>query len=399
MASSWAAMPIRVVSKTATGGTSNISRGELMRLAELQLMLLVFSMPLHAQQSISLSVGTLGPEFKSVAAVRELADGRTLVIDSDERALFVVDWSTLQRRPVGRTGNGPGEYQYPGQLVALGADSTLLIDFQNGKWHFLNRDRFTMSLQRDDSTVSWFACGSMVGADSMGRLLALRGTRYPEQYQRVRCGSAVAESLVVIRVSRRAAVRDTIAHLRGPFTGESVFRGRTATGKMVYILTNPLSAGDQALLFPDGWTAIVIATPYHVVWHPPRGAVIKGQPLPFAQQRVDDRVKRQAVDDRWPPSPHIPKFQTSDFPAWPTVVPPFLEKALLALPDGRIAIKRVSFEAGRKNQYDIVDRRGVLSAVLHLPRNERLIGSGKQFVYVAVTDVDDVQYLRRHSWP
>jgi len=370
-----------------------------MRLAELHLMLVVFSMPLPAQQSISLSVGTLGPEFKSVRAVRELADGRTLVIDSDERTLFVVDWSTLQRRAVGRTGNGPGEYQYPGQLVALGADSTLLIDFQNGKWHFLNRDRFTTSLQRDDSTVSWFACGTMVGADSLGRLLALRGTRFPEKYQRFRCGSEVAESLAVIRVSRQTGTRDTVALIRGPFTGQSEFRGRTATGTILYLLQNPLSAGDQALLFPDGWTAIVIAAPYHVVWHPPGGAVIKGQPLPFAQQRVDDRVKRLAMDDRWPPSPHIPRFQTSDFPAWPAVVPPFLEKALVALPDGRIAIKRASFETDRKNHYDIVDRRGVLSGVLRLPRNERLIGSGKQFVYVAATDVDEVQYLRRHSWP
>ena len=371
-----------------------------MRLPELHLMLVVFSMPLHAQQSISLPVGTPGPEFKSVAAVRELADGRTLVIHSDERALFVVDWSTLQRRAVGRTGNGPGEYQYPGQLLALGADSTLLIDYQNGKWHFLNHDRFTMSLQRDDSTVSWFTCGSMAGADSMGRLLALRGTRFPEKYQRSRCGPPeVAESLAVIRVSRRTGTRDTVALIRGSFTGENVFRGRTATGTMVYHLTNPLSAGDQALLFPDGWTAIVIAVPYHVVWHPPRGAVIKGQPLPFAQQRVDDRVKRLAMDDRWPPSPHIPKFQTSDFPAWPAVVPPFLKNALVALPDGRIAIKRASFEADRKNDYDIVDRRGALSGVLRLPRNERLIGSGKQFVYVAATDVDEVHSLRRHSWP
>ena len=40
-----------------------------MRLAELHLMLVVFSMPLHALQSISLPVGTLGPEFKSVRAV------------------------------------------------------------------------------------------------------------------------------------------------------------------------------------------------------------------------------------------------------------------------------------------------------------------------------------------
>ena len=375
-----------------------------MRLAELHLMLVVFSMPLPAQQSISLSVGTPGPEFKSVRAVRELADGRTLVIDSDERALFVVDWSTLQRRAVGRTGNGPGEYQYPGQLVALGADSTLLIDFQNGKWHFLNRDRFTTSLQRDDSTVSWFACGSMVGADSMGRLLALRGSRFPERYQsyqRSRCGPPErAESLAVILVRRRTGTRDTVALIRGPYTGESTYHTRTATVRtMVYVLPNPLSAGDQALLFPDGWTAIVIAAPYHVVWHAPGGAVIKGQPLPFAQQRVDDRVKRLAMDDSWPPSPHIPKFQTSDFPAWPAVVPPFLKNALVAMPDGRIAIKRTTFEADRKNQYDIVDRRGVLSGVLRLPRNERLIGSGKQFVYVAATDVDEVQFLRRHSWP
>ena len=60
----------------------------------------------QAPAPITLSSGTVGPAFSKVATVRELEDGRTLVIDSDERILTVVDWSSLEPRTIGRAGDG-----------------------------------------------------------------------------------------------------------------------------------------------------------------------------------------------------------------------------------------------------------------------------------------------------
>lgn len=355
---------------------------------------------LQAPAPITLSPGTLGPAFSKVAAVRELQDGRTLVIDSYERELAVVDWNSLEATTIGRAGDGPGEYRYPGQLVALRGDSTLVTDPQTGKWFLLYRDRITSTLRADRPLVRFLGT-TLAGADTMGRVLVLHGSRFSDRL-RMRGGAGTtetADSIAVILGSRDNVNADTIARIRGPFRGQTHVRKQVDNQLINYILGNPLAAGDQALLFPDGWIATVFVAPYHVEWRTPSGAMIRGQPLPYSAQPVDERVKRQAIDDRWPPSRHIPKWSLTDFPAWPDVVPPFLKNALIALPDGGVAVKRTSLGTNRTIQYDIVDRRGFLSGVLRLPPNERLAGFGKRSAYVVVTDSDHNELLRRHVWP
>jgi len=355
---------------------------------------------LQAPTPITLSPGTLGPAFSKVEAVRELQDGRTLVVDTDERELAVVDWNSLEATTIGRAGDGPGEYRYPGQLVALRGDSTLLTDRQTGKWFLLYRDRIIAMLTADRPWLR-FLGPILAGADTMGRVLVLHGSHFSAQVGRPRGGAGtteIADSIAVILGSRDNANADTIARIRGAFRGQNRVRARVDNQTIVYLLGNPLAAGDQALLFPDGWIATVFVAPYHVEWRPPSGAMIRGQPLPYSPQAVDERVKRQAIDDRWPPSRHIPKWSSTDFPAWPDVVPPFLKNALISLPDGRVAVKRTSLGTNRTIQYDIVDRRGFLSGVLRLPPNERLVGFGKRSAYVVV-DSDHNELLRRHVWP
>jgi hypothetical protein len=167
-----------------------------------------------------------------------------------------------------------------------------------------------------------------------------------------------------------------------------------------YVLRNPLAVGDQALLFPDGWIATAFVAPYRVEWRAPSGAVVRGEPLPFTRQAVDNRIKQQAIDDTWGrPGSTAPKFALTDFPAWPDIVPPFLEDALFALPDGKVAIRRTSLGANRTIQYDIVDRAGKLSGIRRLPPNERIMAFGARSVYVVAVDADDVETLRRHPWP
>ena len=338
---------------------------------------------------ITLAAGTIGSAFTDVKGVRELEDGRTLVIDWNERELVVFDWSSLESRRIGRSGDGPGEYRHPSLLIALRGDSTLLTDFQTGKWFLLHRDRIVSTLPLDHPLGRELG-PNLLGADTMGRVLIAehRGRQ-----------SQTPDSIAVILGNRGNGHVDTVARIRDAPRDRSHFRARVDKTLINYVLTNPLAAADQVLLFPDGWIAILCATPYHVEWRTPNGAVIRGVPLPYTQQRVDERVKRQAIDERWPPSPHIPKFRSTDFPAWPDVVPPFLNKALIALPDGRVAVKRTAIDTSKTVQYDIVDRRGALSGVLQLPPKERLVGFGKRSAYVVAIDADHTEVLRRHPWP
>ena len=51
---------------------------------------------------------------------------------------------------------------------------------------------------------------------------------------------------------------------------------------------------------------------------------------------------------------------------------------------------------GTGDEIDVFDGRGRLIGKISLPEGTRLVGFGKNFVYVARTDADDLQYLQRY---
>jgi len=76
----------------------------------------------------------LADPFSSVAGLRELNDGRLLVSDATEQALWLVDLLTGTKEQRGRQGQGPGEYEMPGDLFAVHGDSTLMVDRLNQRF-------------------------------------------------------------------------------------------------------------------------------------------------------------------------------------------------------------------------------------------------------------------------
>jgi len=81
---------------------------------------------------------TLPAEFTLVSAVRELSDGRVLIVDWSEKKLVVADLAKGNVAQLGRNGSGPGEYLQPSTLLTLDGDSTLLPDSRNGRWLLLH---------------------------------------------------------------------------------------------------------------------------------------------------------------------------------------------------------------------------------------------------------------------
>ena len=65
----------------------------------------------------------LAHPFTSVAGVRELGDGRVIVLDSRDFVVDVADFTADTVRQVGSNGDGPGEYRWPVELFALPGDS------------------------------------------------------------------------------------------------------------------------------------------------------------------------------------------------------------------------------------------------------------------------------------
>src|SRR3954468_20024523 len=104
------------------------------RLALLALLLSVGALaPLGAQSSRVLDKPQteVSEPFTNVGSVRELSDGRVIVIDNGDRALYAVDFKAGTSSQIGRPGDGPNEYRTPTLLLPVPADTTLVVDIAN----------------------------------------------------------------------------------------------------------------------------------------------------------------------------------------------------------------------------------------------------------------------------
>src|SRR5690349_1689664 len=71
--------------------------------------------------------------FTNVSSVRELSDGRVIVVDAGNQSVHVVDFKAKSVEQIGRSGSGPGEYKSPGVLLPLSGDTTLVGDAGNAR--------------------------------------------------------------------------------------------------------------------------------------------------------------------------------------------------------------------------------------------------------------------------
>jgi hypothetical protein len=232
----------------------------------------------------------------------------------------------------------------------------------------------------------------VAGTDSAGHVLDLVSPDWTHG------GERTADSLLLILGKRGTGTLDTLGAVRGSGSFDLQFRTRSGGGTDI-IAGNPLSARDEAILFPDGWVAVAHMAPYRVSWRTPRGSWVEGGNLPFQVIRVDQEEKcfawERALGSNRP-------CQPDDLPGWPEKLPPFQqsrEPILFASPNGRLVIARLQNSREEGHRYDIVDRSGDLVATLSLPMTEWIIGFGRGAVYTTAEDLLGLLTLRRYDWP
>ena len=315
----------------------------------------------------------LAEPFTRIHSIRELADGRVLVSDnSSETRLVVADFHTGGVRRIGLQRSGPGEYRVAGRLLALPADSTLLVDEERGRrWLILARDSIVRTIPPDHPAIK-AAPGDLFGADRLQ-------------------GDFSRQRIAAILASRRTERADTFARLRG--YDQHVQSNKQRTFWKATILNG--SAEEQVQLFPDGWIAVVRVEPYRVEWRRPDGSTIRGTELPWEAPRsnaTEKRANAERLRKRYGADARIP-----DFP-WTDRLAP-IRPGSHGTPEGNILIARSQWSRVTDTRYDLVDRTGRLIGRLALPDSERVVGFGPRSVYIAVTDGDGFQTLRRHPWP
>lgn len=92
----------------------------------------------------------------------------------------------------------------------------------------------------------------------------------------------------------------------------------------------------------------------------------------------------------------MPSGPTED-PEWPETMPPFTGRdAVRVTPEGEAWVTRTTKGANPTPAYDVFDGTGKLVRRVTLQPGSRIVGFGKETVYLVRLDEDDLQYLERH---
>lgn len=341
--------------------------------------------------------------FSEIGAIRELRDGRVIVVDSRELTVKLVDLRSGSTTTIGRSGDGPGEYRWPSRLYPLPGDSTLLFDAAGGR---------LMIIQPDGKPGGFFDPNRAESDSSMARmrrffLRSSDGRRYLYgEAQPIRIaanGNAeLADHHAIERLEISTRKRDTVA--MWPVRKDANARLMPGMGVVTQPRMQPWPAWDHWLISPNGRIAFVFFDPYRVNFVDENGRVTQNRPIPYERVKVDDALKKQYREERERPTMALTRggMQMMKMPfreptEWPEYLPPYNGNGVFD-PNGLLWIPRLT-AAGRPPLYDIVSGKGVVVERVELPPRTKLIGFGANSVYIVRFDADDLQYLQRRALP
>lgn len=367
--------------------------------------------------------------FTSLRGLRELSDGRVLVPDFGEEALYLLTYGeSAGVRQIGRNGEGPGEYWRPIAVYALAGDTTLMTDGSSRRWFLLDGADIVETITPQRSPVTE-RHGTIFEGVSSTLALERVGTSWGERA--VPNLEETADSAALLLIQRPWTYRDSLpppadtvpAEMVGAGPGgvpgcamATMSRGSGSAAPELppdapRMCAAPIQAEDRALLFADGWIAVARLDPYRVDWRTPDGSWVRGPPNAMgdatmtsneqcaAAQGWDfrgvggcsaDELAEQELPDRHPPFVREGSGSRS------------LERSatLLAAPDGRVLIRRTPTSRDFMfTRYDVFDRTGSRVGRIQLPADQAILGFGASSIFTVRTDEFDLQWLRRHDWP
>lgn len=395
-------------------------------------------------RSYSKPLAELSEPYTSVRGVRELSDGRVVVVDPRDKIVQIVDFRTGQTTTLGREGSGPNEYQMPTSAFALPGDSTLIPDVLNSRFLLLGAGG---KLAGTWSPASEAASGAgsaprtitragppperggaggprIVLGGGGGGPMAMLSTRAVDAQGRVYGAGApivigpngpqAADSVPITRTTRQTMRSDTLAWLQIP-KGNAKVSG-SANNLNIRIGGNPFAAEDGWTVLPDGRVVVVRHDNYRVEIYPAsgRGAPVRGAPVRTPTLRVGEAEKEAwresrrsagtmaiavtqdgASGRRTQASAAPAQVQEPD--AWPSVLPAFQGSQVYAASNGQIWVGRYRAASDRNPRFDVFDATGKHVGQAVFPPRTNVIGFGKGVVYTVRMDDDDLQYLQRFA--
>ena len=344
---------------------------------------------------------TLAEPFSFVRGVRELSNGRLIVVDWIENRVVIADLVANNVRRLMREGPGPQEVRLPSGLVRLRGDTTLLYDDGNNRSHVLAPDGHSVRVILADIPGR----GGIRGVDATGAFLYgisswSEGPKaLPDDSVRIVRWDARTQAepavVAVVQGTRYRKDRSPALQPRLPMVG--------------------FASQDSWVVAPNGSLVIVRATPYRVEVRAPGRAPVIGPSYTTVTRTVtmDDKKRfirefsdGSPVSGRGPNGgmgrgPQIDDAEVTRMAGtaeWAERFPPFDASAVLAGADGRtwVGAPRLPDTAPR---YDVFDQSGKRVLQLELRTGRRIVHVGSRGVYAVVENDDGVQTIERYRVP
>jgi hypothetical protein len=386
--------------------------------------LIATAVPAFAQnvptRTLSKADAEYGEPFTQIAGLRELKDGRVIVIDPRDKTVQAVDLKAGTAVKLGREGSGPGEYGMPLRLLALPNDTSAVVDMLNNRLLLITPEakvggfvdlNVPAPAGRGDGRGGMMMIGGQIPTASDGK-----GRMYVQgvPFRMTENGPVTSDSVPMVRWDRASGKRDTLAWQRVP-QGSSQVSGRGGRGTMqVRIGGGPPFSGAEAMaVAPDGRIAVAHHDPYSVDFVNEAGQRTRGQPIKYDRIKVSEGHKaewrerqksatmmRMTNENGLRSASVGPNTNVQDPENWGgEYMPPFLQNqnTVQFSNDGYLWVQRTG-PAGQPPTFDVIDRAGNLVQKVVLPKKARLLGFGNGTVYIARVDEDDLQYLQRHRF-
>jgi hypothetical protein len=342
----------------------------------------------------------LGQEWSRVIAIRELSDRRVVLIDDIEKVVMLVNSGLTTARQIGRPGQGPDEFLNPTALLPLSGDSTGVIDGSGRQLKVITPAGELSGLLR---ITGGYPCGA--GADTMAvpylsnhRDAAGRFYSQASNVSRNPDGTWVQVNQSAIERWGQGCGRDTVAYIPRSIDPNARIGPDGGIFTRANLNPTPFSTGVQWIVAPDGRVAIVHPDPYRVDIAPRNGTMRPGTPIRYGPVAVTDRHRQAWLDflNRPLSGPggriRIPYEQPTE---WPRQLPAFPYQALSMGFDGRLWVLRYGNDPDIP-EFDVFDTAGRLVERVIFPVRTRLVGHGRDVVYLVRRDEDDLEYLERH---
>ena len=300
----------------------------------------------------------IAPEsFTAFGGIRVLSNGSAIVVDVKEITVRLLGANGQTIRNIGRKGSGPGEYTMPAAIIALPADTTLVLD-RDARRYILLGPTGKIVETRTFPTELADGATAISAADDKGNLYF--------QVDAPVVNGVPTRAAPIARWRRNATRFDTVAQLNlnlAVSKALSVPLPDNPDAKFRAIERPRFGSNDNWLAARSGRVVIIHAEPYRVEWVERDGRRTMGKTQAYSPIPV-------SIADKKYTEPNGPPFHR----AYAVTMAPFVDGSAVVDDGDNVWVQRSAGALDAEHRWDIFDAKAN-DAVLRKPASDVIVAN------------------------